>query len=34
MEAKKAKKLMLLARACATDRDVAENDKNLASKEG
>jgi hypothetical protein len=34
MDTEKARELMLLARACATDMDVADNDTNLASKEG
>jgi hypothetical protein len=34
MGTEKAKELMLLARACATKMDVADNDKNLASMEG
>jgi hypothetical protein len=34
MGEEKARELMLLARACATSKDVADNDKNLEGKEG
>jgi hypothetical protein len=34
MDTKKARELMLLARACAAHMDVAEDDKNFASKKG